>query len=104
VAKRVIIGLDIDVTKINKERLKRAGKGCYLHATLIETPDSDYGDFMIVEDLTKAEREADKNRKGTILGNAKIRVGKIVVEGEETTTSAPAAEPSGPPVDDDIPF
>lgn len=64
-----MITLKLDVSKINKDRLFKGAKGTYLDAVLIETPNSEYGDFMIVESVTKEEREAGV--KGTILGNAK---------------------------------
>jgi len=65
-----MIALKIDVKKINKERLYIGEKGTYLSCVLIPTPNSDYGDYMIVESITKQEREA--GQKGTILGNGKI--------------------------------
>lgn len=65
-----MITLKIDVTKISKDRLFIGKKGTYLDAVLIETPQSEYGDYMIVESITKEEREA--GHKGKVLGNAKI--------------------------------
>ena len=62
-----MITIKIDVTKIDKVRLYKGEKGTYLGAVLIPTPDSKYGDYMIVEEVSKEEREAGK--KGTILGN-----------------------------------
>jgi hypothetical protein len=76
-----MIAIKIDVTKIDKKRLFVGKKGTYLDAVLIETPESDYGDYMIVESITKAERE--QGIKGTILGN-----GKIVIKRE----ASPEAE------------
>lgn len=64
-----MIEIKIDVQKINKSRLYRGEKGTYLTAVLIPTPDGKYGDFMVVEGISKEEREAGK--KGTILGNGK---------------------------------
>lgn len=64
-----MISINLDVTKINKERLYKGVKGTYLDAILIPTPNSEYGDYMIVESISKEEREA--GTKGTILGNAK---------------------------------
>ena len=64
-----MISLKIDVTKITKDKLFKGEKGTYLNAVLIETPNSEYSDYMIVEDTTKEERDNDV--KGTILGNAK---------------------------------
>ena len=65
-----MISLQINVSKIDKKRLFKGDKGVYLDAVLIETPNSEYSDYMIVESITKEEREA--GNKGTILGNAKI--------------------------------
>ena len=66
-----MIKLNLDVTKINKEKLFKGEKGIYLNCVLIPTPDNQYGnDYMIVEDTTKEEREA--GTKGAILGNAKL--------------------------------
>ena len=88
-----MISLNIDVTKIKKERLYKGAKGTYLDAVLIPTPNSEYGVYMIVESISKEEREA--GNKGTILGNAKNIVKR----------DAPA-EPtvSDFQVDEDLPF
>jgi len=65
-----MISLRIDVSKIDKARLFKGEKGTYLDCVLIETPAAKHGnDYMIVESITKEEREAGK--KGTILGNGK---------------------------------
>ena len=73
----------IDVTKITKERLYVGEKGTYLNVKLIETPESKYGDYMIVESTTKEEYE--KGVKGTILGNAKI----VAKKSKEEPTDLP---------------
>ena len=65
-----MITLKIDVTKIDKSRLFKGAKGTYLDAVLIETPNSEYSDYMIVESTTKEERESGV--KGTILGEGKV--------------------------------
>ena len=70
-----MISLKIDVTKIDKSRLFRGKKGTYLNAVLIETPDGEYGDYMIVEEITYEERQGGK--RGTILGNGKILQGRV---------------------------
>jgi len=67
-----MISLKIDVDKIDKSRLFQGKKGTYLNCVLVETPNSEYGDYMIVEDISFEERQAGK--KGTILGNGKIIV------------------------------
>jgi hypothetical protein len=64
-----MIKLNIDVTKIEKKRLFEGKKGTYLDCVLIETPNSEYGDYMIVQDISKEERE--QGIKGPILGNGK---------------------------------
>ena len=64
----------IDVLKINKEKLYKGKKGTYLNVVLIPTPNSDYGDWMIVEEASEEERKAGE--KGSILGNAKVLVKK----------------------------
>lgn len=65
-----IINLKIDVTKITKSRLFKGEKGTYLNCSLIPTPNSKYGEYMIKEDTTKEER--DNNIEGVILGNGKV--------------------------------
>lgn len=67
-----MISIKLDVDKIDKERLFVGKKGTYLNAVMIETPNSEYGDFMIIEDVSFEERQSGK--KGTILGNGKIIV------------------------------
>lgn len=64
-----MIEIKIDVKKIDKSRLYKGKQGTYLTAVLIPTPDGKYGDYMVVEGISKEEREAGK--KGTILGNGK---------------------------------
>jgi hypothetical protein len=66
------IKLKIDVKKINKERLYKGQKGTYLNAVLfLSQHTDDYGNHgMIVEDITKEERDAGV--KGDIIGNAKL--------------------------------
>ena len=89
-----MITLKIDVTKINKARLYKGEKGTYLNCTMIETPNSEYGDYMIVEETTKAERES--GNKGTILGNGKVLKPKTEVTVVQTANQTP--------VEDDLPF
>ena len=65
-----MISLSINVSLVDKERLFKGKKGQYLDCILIETPNSEYGDYMVVESISKEEREA--GNKGTIIGNGKI--------------------------------
>jgi len=70
-----MITAKINVNKIEKHRLYRGEKGIYLNCILIETPDSEYSDFMIVQEVPKEERKA--GNKGVILGNAKILAKRV---------------------------
>lgn len=70
-----IIAIRINVKAIDKQRLFNGEKGVYLDCTLIPTPNSDFSDYMVVENISKEERQAGK--KGTILGNAKIIEKKV---------------------------
>lgn len=88
--KQLIKG-SIDVLKINKDKLFAGKKGKYLNIVLIPTPNSEYGDWMIVEETSEEERKAGE--KGTILGNAKVLVKKDEVSQEKKS------EPK-----DDMPF
>jgi hypothetical protein len=99
-----MISISIDVTKIDKTRLFPGKKGTYLDAVLIETPNSEYGDYMIVESISKEEREA--GNKGTILGNGKIIVKKVYDEPAPQPKDFPEI-PTSKPEDnnpDDLPF
>ena len=64
-----MIEIKINVSLIDKARLYTGKQGKYLTAVLIPTPDGKYGDWMVIEGISKEEREAGK--KGTILGNGK---------------------------------
>ena len=63
-----IITGNIDVTKIDKAHIFVGKKGKYIDIVLIPTPNSKFGEYMIVQGIPKAERDAGKN--GAILGNA----------------------------------
>lgn len=90
----------IDVTKIDKARLFKGKKGTYLDVVLIETPESEYGDYMIVQEIPKDERKAGV--KGNILGNAKR------FERGGQSEPAPTAKQQQPKpkeeADDNVPF
>jgi len=91
------INIEIDVTKIDKNRLKtvtlKSGHVAkYLKARLFPRRD-DYGnDYMITESVTKEEIEAGV--KGAILGNAKIHGKKPA---GQTNGNQPARRSSAPP-------
>lgn len=88
-----MITVSIDVTKIDKQKLYVGKKGTYLNAVLIETPNSEYGDYMVKENISKEDRE--RGIEGAILGN-----GKIVKKSESKQNQ----EPTPPPGEDDLPF
>jgi hypothetical protein len=58
------ISLNINVDKIDKKRFFEGKKGRYLDLVLFETPESEYGDYMV-------KQRGDKGEKMPILGNAK---------------------------------
>jgi len=93
----MIIRCKIDLRRVDKAKLYTGEKGTYLDCTLLENRDGtdQYGNnFMIVQDVSKADREAGV--KGAILGN-----GKIVAQSGKSAQkpSQPAAQQG-----DDIPF
>lgn len=90
----------IDVTKIDKARLFVGKKGKYLDVVLIETPNSEFGDYMIVQGVSKEERE--KGIKGAILGNAKAFKSRRTETAAATPAPTEAPKPEEP--DDDVPF
>lgn len=91
-----IINGKINVKLITKARLFEGEKGTYLNFSLIPTPTSQYGDYMIVEDITKEERIDGK--KGVILGSCKVfkKVEKPTPEASQPATTEPES--------DDLPF
>lgn len=90
-----MIGGTINVTEIDKSKLYDGTKGKYLNIVLIPTPNNKYGDYMIVQGVTKEERLA--GQKGKILGNAKIL-------SRGTSTYPEKKEPEAAKDDDEIPF
>jgi len=76
-----MLTLQIDVTKIDKSRLKEVRRkngetAKFLDLVLIDTPNSEYGDYMVTQQVTKEERQ--NGVKLPVLGNAKniVRGGK----------------------------
>jgi hypothetical protein len=58
------ISVSVNVTLLDKKRFIKGKKGVYADLALWETPDSDYGDFLV-------KQRGDKGEKMPILGNAK---------------------------------
>ena len=74
----------INVNNIEKHRLYKGEKGVYLNMVFIETPNNQYNDYMIVQEVPKEERKA--GNQGVILGNARILAKKVGAgEGEIIT-------------------
>lgn len=80
-----MITLSIDVTQLDKTRFKRITRkngtpAVYADLVLIDTPDGQYGDFMVKQSTTKEERL--NGVQTPILGNAKqvVPVEKAVRE------------------------
>lgn len=100
-----MITISLDVTLIDKARLKevtrRDGKKAkFCELILIETPNSEYGDYMVKESDTKEERAVPpaQRKQRPILGNAKI-------VGTRRTAAPENSEPEAEQPDaDDVPF
>ena len=82
------ISISLNVTKLDKERFFKGKKGIYADLILFETPDSDYGDYMV-------KQRADKGQQMPILGNAKV----FKTQGKQARN-----EPKNNDKNDQIPF
>jgi len=84
----MIIKLNIDVTKLDKKRLHKGAKGTYANLTVLlkDAPDQYGNDGMIVEDVSKEERES--GTKGAIVGNARIAGQKPKAQSAPAPSSA----------------
>ena len=58
------ISISVNIDKIDKKKLYKGKKGRYLDLYLWETPDSDYGDYLV-------KQRGEAGEKLPILGNAK---------------------------------
>ena len=67
-----LMSLNIDVTKLNKERLHKGKKGIYAKITVIinDEPDRFGNDSWAWEEQTQDERSAKKDKN--YLGNGKV--------------------------------
>ena len=101
-----MITVKVDVTKIDKARLFKGAKGTYLDLILIETPNGEYGDYMVKQSITKEEREAKLQMP--ILGNAKIfgqKPAQADNQGRFSTRGGAAPAPATQEnLDEDVPF
>jgi hypothetical protein len=58
------ISINVNVEKIDKKRFFEGKKGRYMDLVLFETPDSEYGDYMV-------KQRGERGEKMPILGNGK---------------------------------
>lgn len=79
------ISINVNVEKLDKKRLFEGKKGRYLDLVLFETPDSEYGDYLV-------KQRGEKNEKMPILGNGKYFKPK---DGAKKEKSAADDEPTG---------
>lgn len=98
-----LITLSIDVTLLDKNRLKdftrkNGKKAVFCELVLIPTPNSEFGDYVVKQSVTKEEREAKLEMP--ILGNGKVFTSK---GGGRPSGGAPRPS-TKPPEDDDVPF
>lgn len=69
-----MIKISIDLRLIDQSRCKKVTRkngnaASFCELVLVPTPDAEYGDFMVKQDVTKEEREGGV--KMPILGNGK---------------------------------
>lgn len=100
-----MITLQIDVTKIDKSRLKEVSRkngetAKFLDLVLIDTPNSEYGDYMVTQQVTKEERQSGV--KLPVLGNAKNIVRGGGKSDQRPSQKTKESDPWGD--DDDVPF
>ena len=99
-----MISLSINVKAIDKTRLFEGKKGTYLDCVLIETPKSEYNDYMIVESISKEEYDA--GYKARVLGNGRIIVKRPAPQPEDFDRSVDEIKEAIKNKDDDsdLPF
>lgn len=96
-----MITLSLDLLSLDKSRFKQitkrnGQKATYVELVMIETPNGEYGDYIVKQSVTKEERQARKEMP--ILGNGKIFHAR--------SGAAPEAveHPGEPPEQDSVQF
>ena len=79
-----MINVKIDFNKIDQARLFPGKKGLYLDLVLIETPNSQYSDYMVKQSVSKEERAQGVE---IILGD-----GRVFKKQEPTNYNTPPDE------------
>lgn len=82
------ISINVNIDKVDKKRFFEGKKGRYMDLVLFETPESDYGDYMV-------KQKGERGEKMPILGN-----GKYFKPKDKKTTKPAGEEPNGGPRDD----
>ena len=59
------ISLSVNIDKVDKDKFFTGKKGRYLDLVLFETPDSEYGDYLV-------KQRGERDEKMPILGNGKF--------------------------------
>lgn len=98
-----MITISIDLSRLDKERFKtitrkNGDKATFCDLVLFETPESDYGDYMVKQNLSKEDRQAGVQMP--ILGN-----GKIITASKAASPASTAPDrTTSDDATDDIPF
>lgn len=87
------ISINVNVDKVDKERFFKGKKGRYMDLVLFETPESEYGDYMV-------KQRGDKGESMPILGNGKY----FKPKGNKSGKSKPAAGAEPDPESGDEPW
>jgi hypothetical protein len=99
----MIISFGIDLSKVNKEDIKRINGKPFLDLVGFSKEDSKYGsDGFLCISIPKEDRELGK--KGTIVGNFKILVRDQPKAPQQAFVAKPAPQPTEFGEDSDIPF
>ncbi len=102
-----VITISIDVTKIEKARIKphtrKDGSNAkFIDIVLIPRPDDRGNDYMVVQGVTREERE--QGTRGPILGNGKIIGGRGKPEAKRKEAFQPSPPLPMTPGEQDVPF
>lgn len=80
------ITINVNIDLIDKERFFKGKKGRYMDLVLIETPQSEYGDYLV-------KQRGDRDDKMPILGNGKY----FAPKGKKQPKGADRNESDGQP-------
>jgi hypothetical protein len=83
------ISINVNVEKIDKGRFFKGKKGRYMDLVLFETPESEYGDYMV-------KQRGEKGERMPILGNGKYFKPKDNAKGKTDGESKESGEGGDP--------